>query len=41
MTVSRTDNKAKFNCNGSTYQFAFEFPVQDDSEVTFLHATEE
>ena len=36
MTVSRTDNKAKFNCNGSTYQFAFEFPVQDDDDVVVV-----
>lgn len=36
MTISRTDNKAKFNCNGSTYQFAFEFPVQDDDDVVVV-----
>ena len=36
MTVSRTDNKAKFNCNGSTYQFTFEFPVQDDDDVVVV-----
>ena len=33
MTISRTDNKVKYNCNGSTHEFIFEFPAQDDDDI--------
>jgi len=34
MTVSRLDNSVKSNCNGSTVEFPFEFPILESSDLT-------
>jgi hypothetical protein len=33
MTISRSDNKVTFTCNGSTHVFTFEFPIIDSGDL--------
>jgi len=36
MTVSSTQNRAAFNCDGVTTQFDFNFPYQRDADIRVL-----
>jgi len=36
MTVATTSRKVQYDCDGSTYEFDFSFPVQEEEDIAVI-----